>query len=136
MRLLLSLDLQLFSGEKTEKATPKKAGFQKKGQVAKSQDVNTAIVLLAVFLFLLFAGSYLKNIILYIFTHSFNDYMMMPLTEANVQVIFLDVLKELVLFLGPIMLIAMLAGIAANFMQVGTLFQQKPYSLNWRNWIQ
>lgn len=123
MKLLLSLDLQLFSGEKTEKATPKKRqDSRKKGQVAKSQDVNTAIVLLAVFLFLLFAGSYLKNIILYIFTHSFNDYMLMPLTEANIQVIFLDVLKELVLFLGPIMLVAMLAGITANFMQVGTLF--------------
>lgn len=98
MKLFLSLDLQLFSGEKQKSHTEKEAGFQKKGQVAKSQDVNTAIVLLAVFLFLLFAGSYLKNIILYIFTHSFNDYMMMPLTEANIQVIFLDVLKELVLF--------------------------------------
>ncbi|MFE7151683.1 EscU/YscU/HrcU family type III secretion system export apparatus switch protein, partial [Heyndrickxia sporothermodurans] len=40
---LLSLDLQFFSGEKTEKATPKKRqDAKKKGQTAKSQDINTA----------------------------------------------------------------------------------------------
>lgn len=123
MKLLLSLDLQHFAGEKTEKATPKKRqDSRKKGQVAKSQDVNTAFVLLAVFLFLFFAGSYLKDILFYIFTHSFNDFMMMPLTEANIQMIFLDILKELMLFLGPIMLIALTACVAANFMQVGVLF--------------
>lgn len=123
MKFLLSLDLQYFAGEKTEKATPKKRqDSRKKGQVAKSQDVNTAAVLLAVFLFLLFAGSYIKDIILYIFTHSFSDYMMMELTEANIQVIFLDILKEVALFLGPIMLIAMVAGVAANYTQVGVLF--------------
>ena len=54
---LIRLDLQYFAGEKTEKATPKKRqDSRKKGQVAKSQDVNTAIGLLAVFLFLSFAG--------------------------------------------------------------------------------
>ena len=38
----LRLNLQLFAGEKTEKATPKKRkDTRKKGQVAKSTDVNT-----------------------------------------------------------------------------------------------
>ena len=46
----LRLDLQFFAGEKTEKATPKKRqDSRKKGQVAKSQDMNTAINLIAVF---------------------------------------------------------------------------------------
>src|SRR5256885_207049 len=36
------------AGDKTEKATPKRLGeARKKGQVAKSQDLNSAIVLLA-----------------------------------------------------------------------------------------
>ncbi len=49
--MLLSLDLQLFAGEKSERATPKKRqDARKKGQTAKSQDINTAVVLLAVFL--------------------------------------------------------------------------------------
>lgn len=120
---LLQIDLQFFAGEKTEKATPKKRqDSRKKGQVAKSQDINTAIVLLAVFFILLFAGKYFYNILLYIFRHSFEDYMLMSLTASNVQVIFLDVLKELILVLAPIMAVAMIAGFIANYMQFGFLF--------------
>ena len=53
----LRLDLQFFAGEKTEKATPKKRqDSRKKGQVAKSQDINTAINLIAVFAVLLHHG--------------------------------------------------------------------------------
>ncbi|WP_313798665.1 flagellar biosynthesis protein FlhB [Cytobacillus sp.] len=123
MKRLLSLDLQLFSGEKTEKATPKKRqDSRKKGQVAKSQDVNTAISLLAVFLFFLFAGSYMKDIVLYLMRHSFQEFMLTDLTEANVQSVFLSILKELVLLLGPIMFVALIAGVASNYMQVGFLF--------------
>ncbi|MFE8695168.1 flagellar biosynthesis protein FlhB [Cytobacillus sp. FJAT-53684] len=123
MKQLVTLDLQLFAGEKTEKATPKKRqDSRKKGQVAKSQDVNTAIVLLAVFLFFIFAGSYIKDIIIYIMKYSFQDLMLTELTETNIHTIFLVILKELVLLLGPIMLVAMLAGVASNYMQVGFLF--------------
>ena len=69
---LLSIDLQYFAGEKTEKATPKKRqDTRKKGQVAKSQDVNTAFVLLTVFAVLSFFGKYIKNIVTSIFIFSF-----------------------------------------------------------------
>ncbi|MDQ0270213.1 flagellar biosynthesis protein FlhB [Cytobacillus purgationiresistens] len=127
MKLLLSLDLQLFAGEKSEKATPKKKqDTRKKGQVAKSQDVNTAILLLAVFIFLFFAGDYLLENTLYIMKHSFQEYLSMELTEAQAHILFLDVLKELVMLLGPIMLVAMVAGVIANYVQVGVLFTAKP----------
>lgn len=126
MKLLLTLDLQLFSGEKTEKATPKKRqDSRKKGQVAKSQDVNTAISLLAVFLFFLFAGSYMKDIVLYVMRHGFQEFMLTELTEANIQSVFLSILKELVFLLGPIMFVALIAGVASNYMQVGILFSME-----------
>ena len=58
----LPLDLQFFAGEKTEKATPKKRqDSRKKGQVAKSQDINTAINMIAVFAVLAFMGSLCMN---------------------------------------------------------------------------
>lgn len=123
MKRLIKLDLQYFAGEKTEKATPKKRqDSRKKGQVAKSQDVNTAIVLLGVFSFLSFAGSYLKDIVIGVMRHTFQEFMLQELTENNIFTIFLAILKELALFLGPIMLVAMLAGVASNYMQVGFLF--------------
>jgi flagellar biosynthesis protein FlhB len=123
----LSLDLQYFSGEKTEKATPKKRDdARKKGQTAKSQDVNTAIILLAVFLFLTFSASYIGDIVFDLFHQTFQEYMLMDLTENTVQVITMDLMKEIAFLLGPIMLVALLAGLFSNYIQVGIMFTTEP----------
>ncbi|MCA1062388.1 flagellar biosynthesis protein FlhB [Rossellomorea sp. AcN35-11] len=123
----LSLDLQFFSGEKTEKATPKKRDdARKKGQTAKSQDVNTAIILLAVFLFLTFSGSYIGNIVFDLFNQTFREYMLMELSENTVQVITMDIMKEMAMLLGPIMLVALIAGLFSNYIQVGVMFTTQP----------
>lgn len=120
---LLSLDLQFFSGEKTEKATPKKKqDARKKGQVAKSQDINTAVVLISVFLFLMFFGKTMTEGLVGILRHSLQNYMFMELNETNIQSILLEILGELALFLGPVMLVAMIAGVAANYAQVGFMY--------------
>lgn len=120
---LLSLDLQFFSGEKTEKATPKKRqDARKKGQVAKSQDINTAVLLLAIFLFLWMAGEYLLGLSLNLFRHSFQDYLLIDITEQNVFSLLVVTLREMAYFLGPILLLALVAGVAANYAQIGFLF--------------
>lgn len=125
--MFLTLDLQLFAGEKTEKATPKKKqDNRKKGQVAKSQDVNTAIMLLAVFTFFFFAADFLQTSIITMLEHSFNEYLLLDVTEASVFKILLDILKELIMIVGPIMVVALIAGIIANYIQVGVLFTTKP----------
>ncbi len=119
----LSLDLQFFAGEKTEKATPKKRqDSRKKGQVAKSQDLNTAIVLLFGFAILYMMGGYMKDIVVGIFILTFEDFMLMSLTEYNLQVIFLQMIEQSAYLLLPIMAGAMIAGIIGNYMQVGFLF--------------
>jgi len=120
---LVTLDLQFFAGEKTEKATPKKReDSRKKGQVAKSQDINVAIGLLAVFFFFSVAGSYLKKIAISIFEYSFQESLMLNLTEENVQILFFELVQEVAFLIGPIMLIALIAGVAANYFQIGFLF--------------
>ncbi|MFS0782286.1 flagellar biosynthesis protein FlhB [Bacillus sp. 1P06AnD] len=119
----LSLDLQYFAGEKTEKATPKKKqDARKKGQVAKSQDVNTAIVLLASFGVMSFLGGYMKEHLLGIYKMTFEKYLTMPLTEANVHTLFISMVEKAAYVLLPVMLAAMVGGVAANYMQVGVLF--------------
>ncbi|AYV66027.1 MULTISPECIES: flagellar biosynthesis protein FlhB [Niallia] len=120
---LLSLDLQFFAGEKTEKATPKKRqDTRKKGQVAKSQDVNTALVLLVVFGVLSFTGEYLLDGLLSLFTFTFSDFMGINLSINSIQGLFLDILKEVALLLSPILIAALAGGLIANYMQVGVLF--------------
>lgn len=49
--MFLRVNLQLFAGEKTEPATPRRREeVRKKGQVAKSSEVSTAVIVLAGFL--------------------------------------------------------------------------------------
>ncbi len=124
---LLSLNLQYFAGEKTEKATPKKRQeSRKKGQVAKSQDVSTAVILLAVFLFLMFGASYIGAVVMDLFRHSFQEYMLMDLTESSFNLITIDLLKQFAILLAPIMGIAFIAAFIGSYVQVGALFSAEP----------
>ncbi|KPB04379.1 flagellar biosynthesis protein FlhB [Bacillus sp. CHD6a] len=117
------LDLQFFSGEKTEKATPKKKqDTRKKGQVAKSADVNTSFVLISVFLCLLAIGPWMKVEILNLFEHAFRVYLLEEVTVQKVHMIFLELIMQLVWIVGPIMLAAFLGAVVANYLQVGPLF--------------
>ncbi|WP_445488227.1 flagellar biosynthesis protein FlhB [Niallia sp. 03133] len=123
----LSLNLQLFAGEKTEKATPKKRNdTRKKGQVAKSQDVNTAIVMLGVFAVLHFTGGNMMKEFVALMNYSFQEFMLMELSEGNIKDIFLQIIKEMALLLSPILIAAVAAGLLANYMQVGVLFTVEP----------
>jgi len=120
---LLVLDLQYFAGEKTEKATPKKRqDTRKKGQVAKSQDVNTAIVLLAVFAVLSFTGSYMLKGFVSLMNHSLQDSLLINITDESIKAIFLDVLQEMGLLLVPVLAAALIGGLISNYMQVGIMF--------------
>ena len=123
----LRLDLQYFAGEKTEKATPKKRqDSRKKGQVAKSQDINTAILLFFIFLLLLVLGGYLKNTMTGLYEKSFTEYMSWTLTENNVQQVFLFATMEAGKAIAPVMGTAIIAGLASNLLQVGFLFTAEP----------
>ncbi|PAE07697.1 flagellar biosynthesis protein FlhB [Terribacillus saccharophilus] len=117
------LDLQFFAGEKTEKATPKKQqDTRKKGQVAKSQDVNTAILLLFSLGLLALMGGYFKVQFLQLFTHVFNNYLTEDITANTVQTLLVEMSISLAKIVGPVMGIAILAGLVSNFAQFGLLF--------------
>ncbi|MFC5712131.1 flagellar biosynthesis protein FlhB [Thalassorhabdus alkalitolerans] len=119
----LRMELQFFSQEKTEKATPKKRqDSRKKGQVAKSNDVNTALILLAVFLFLFLYAGILGDHILNMMGHIFSEYLRWEITSFTLTVILEELVMETAIVLLPIMLVAMVAGTAASMMQVGILF--------------
>lgn len=121
------LDLQYFSQEKTEQATPKKRqDSRKKGQVAKSSDVNTAIILLIVFLFLWLIAPFMLNSLLGIYQTSFREFIHFDFTTENIQQVMASLSFEAAKVVAPILLIAMVAGVAANYLQVGVLFSTDP----------
>ena len=126
----LNLDLQFFSQEKTEKATPKKRQeARKKGQVAKSQDVNTALILFLVFLFFWFSGGFMKEHLLNLMQHSFQEYMLWNVSNENIHQMFVEYTVQAAYVTAPIMLIALIAGVLASYVQVGFLFSTEAIKL-------
>lgn len=124
MKLYVSLDLQFFAGEKTEKATPKKRqDARKKGQVLKSQDVTAGILLLFMFIFIFF---YAKSIYgrLFSLTKNFleKDIFLEVTSPGMALEVYKNVLIEMAYMLLPVFAVAVIAGVGANFLQFGFLF--------------
>ncbi|SHF51934.1 flagellar biosynthesis protein FlhB [Ornithinibacillus halophilus] len=127
----LRLDLQFFAGEKTEKATPKKRlDERKKGKVAKSQDVNTGILLLLSFIILFVFGGFMKDNMLVLYQYTFTEYIHWDVTSSTVYQVLIEGLITMAKIVAPIMVIAIFAGFASNLMQIGFLFTTEPLKLD------
>ncbi len=114
------------SGQKTEKPTPKKLEKAKEeGQVAKSQELNSAFTLFASF-FILYAlfGSILQSLSgKMTFFLSLNG--IPDITLDNSYTILLDAFIYIIRLVAPVMLAAAIIGIFINFVQVGPRFAPK-----------
>ncbi|WP_043930467.1 flagellar biosynthesis protein FlhB [Bacillus sp. EB01] len=129
--MLLRLDLQLFAGEKTEKATPnKRREARNKGQVAKSQEVSSALTLLFTFSFLFIFGESVISGLFQLLRQSFQEYMLWDVSTSSIQLMFNQLLIKAVTIAGPIMGVAMLAGIISNYSQVGFMFNTESIKFN------
>ncbi|HLS06494.1 MAG TPA: flagellar biosynthesis protein FlhB [Bacillota bacterium] len=127
----LKLDLQYFAEEKTEKATPRKREEERdKGRVAKSQDVNTAIILLFSFMMLAFYGSFMKNHMATLYRQTFTNYIHWDINEQTIMQLINDVFIQLAMIIAPIMAVTFIASIGANLLQIGFLFTTEPLKLD------
>lgn len=125
--LRYQLDLQLFSGEKTESATPKKRQeARKKGQVAKSMDLPAAFILFFSFLSFALFGGFMKDHLMSMFQSIFYDFLLYDPTVDNVIVLAKNLMIQMLIVVGPIFLISMIIGIAGNYLQIGFLFTGDP----------
>jgi len=126
-KFILRLDLQYFTGEKTEKPTPKKLqDARNKGQVAKSPDLSPAFVLVAVFAFLMVFGSSMYDSFLRIMRESLMTYTTWEVNQENLSVITMQLLIESAKIVGPTLGIVLVIALAVNYMQVGVLFTTEP----------
>lgn len=120
---MLKLDLQYFSGEKTEKATPKKRqDGRKKGQVAKSSDLSTASSLFVLFLILLFVAQKMGSELYSLMGGILGEQLNMTITAENVHMLFANLVKQAGLILLPVFITGLVIGIASHMMQIGFLF--------------
>ncbi|MBC8079432.1 MAG: flagellar biosynthesis protein FlhB [Gorillibacterium sp.] len=121
------LDLQLFAGEKTEPATPKKRQEQrKKGQVAKSNELPSAFILLFCFLSFSMFGGFIKERFIQLFKVTFNDYLLTEVTVPNTVSLFGNLLIQGLTLLSPVFLVSVLVAILGNYLQIGIMFSGDP----------
>ncbi|AQQ54118.1 flagellar biosynthesis protein FlhB [Planococcus lenghuensis] len=124
------LDLQFFAGEKTEKATPQKRQESKrKGQVAKSAEIPAALIMFGGILLLYFAGGWMLDRLLTVFRIHFSQYISWELTEASIQTLFEQMTVYAFVMMAPILVIALILGIAGNYVQIGVLFTAEPLKM-------
>jgi len=111
------------SEEKTEPATPhRRQEARKKGQVARSSDLNAAIVLLAIIMLIYVLRDYLGvNITGYV-NHILSKEMTSTINSDQIFDIYRLMLYLCFKIMAPIFVIAILFGLAANFLQVGFMF--------------
>ena len=115
------------SQEKTEDATPRRMrDARKKGQVSKSRDVNTVVILIAAFGLLgLFIGYITQNIRL-VMNSAFEFASKTSINNEDIflrsKEYFIIYVKTVLPFLGVIMIVAL----AVGFFQVGPIFASDP----------
>ncbi|MGE5397856.1 MAG: flagellar biosynthesis protein FlhB [Chitinophagales bacterium] len=116
------IDLQLFAGEKTEKATPRRREeARRKGQVFRSLDLSSAVVILTCFAVLNVAYPFMLE--------SIRDFTARYLlnnpgdfTIAWVQSMTIDAIILMTKMSLPIVGTATLSGIIVNLIQIGFIF--------------
>ncbi len=116
------INLQLFAGEKTEPATPKRREeARKKGQVAKSAEVSTALMVLTAFVGLNMLGPYLAGQLkdtMHFFLENMNLWQG---DAAGFKTLFFTALIRLALIILPILLMLLVVGALSQILQVGFL---------------
>lgn len=118
------------SQEKTEKATPKKRqDARKKGQVAKSTEVPSALILLLGFLFIFLSASFMGPVLKSLYTKSFIEYMLWDLTIENTLTIYGQLLMQGLKVLMPIFLVTFVVAIVGNYIQFGFLVSSEPLKM-------
>jgi type III secretion protein U len=109
------------SGEKTEQPTPKRLrDSRKKGQVARSQEVVTTASLMSVILYVYLAwgdmNTRLIKLIDEIAAMASRDF------ESSASAALILMLRDTIFILLPVLGVTVVAGIAANYFQFGSIF--------------
>ena len=109
-----------FAGERTEQPTPRKrTEAREKGQVARSQDLNTAVLLMSATLLLYFVSGMLLGGLADVGRESYGALAHARVTYENVIYHGRHGLFMLIQLMLPFVLTMLLVGVLINFVQVG-----------------
>lgn len=115
--------------DKQFEATPRKLEqARKEGQVVKSKDFSTAISLLVLFMVINGLAPFIWDQISRLFVLCYEQIPNQHLSEIGLPYIFTITIIALVLMIAPVLFVAWLVAILADFIQVGPLVSVAPLS--------
>lgn len=123
----LIFDLQLFAQERTEPPTPKRREeARRRGQVARTPELGTAVILLAGFGVLsAWAQGAAATLMDTAAAYLGGDVRFEP-TDSAVHGLFITLVLQAAAVVAPFMIAALVAGLAAQLVQVGFLLSGEP----------
>ncbi len=137
-RLLLGYNLQFFAkdgpgGEKTEPATAKKLNdVRKEGQVAKSKDLVTALMLMSAFLIIKIYAQTIGSRTIEIFQLIYNDFKtvvdesMQGMPSGQVKAVIEECITKMMVIMVPIIIVAFIISFFGNVLQQKWMITSKP----------
>lgn len=115
--------------EKTEAATPKRLQEAKeKGQVSKSTDITTSVMLLIGGMSLFIVGSNIYTNLVKFFDYSFRNFWHIELTEANILKLYPELIGFIAALILPLLLLFTFLILAAEVSQVGLTLATKKWT--------
>ena len=127
----LLINLQLFAeddtGEKTEKATPRRREeARKKGQVFKSTDLNAAVIMLAGFAAFYVTFPYIIDTLRAFTVTYLLDRTVVDFSTEYIMTMLYESLYIMAVLAGAIMLACFVAALLITYLQVGFIFSAEP----------
>ena len=111
------------SGERTEQATGKRRSeARKKGQVAKSREIPSVLVLMSGLSVLFFLSSYMYQQLSTLMIQLFRQIGTFSINPLNIQSLFIEIIWSVFLMLAPLFAALFAVAILSNYVQVGSLF--------------
>lgn len=118
-------------GEKTEEASDaRREEFRKRGQVAMTRELSTAIFFLVSAGLLYVTGRYFLQNIFDIFNKALGGELVQIVRDGHLTEIFSYVGYKIVILVSPLFLISLIIGIAAQVMQTGFLQVEDALTVN------
>ena len=116
-------------GEKTEEPSAKRrADFRKKGQVAQSKEVQTAVLFTIVLLLWIFYMPNFWSGLSELLSSLWRNIESFDGTPSDVYNLTLFIVKEMAILLLPLFFLVMIIGFFSSIFQIGWLFTTKPLS--------
>lgn len=124
---LTTFDLQLFAGEKTEEPTAKRQQeARSKGQIPRSVEVNSVLVILLAFVTLRFLGQFMYEQMIGYMRVIFMQLVMPDMTITTTLDLFANGSLVLAKTCLPVLFVVLITSLVINYLQVGFVFTFEP----------